>query len=38
VSRARDPEVTSALIAVCQQISTLLGYSTERASSARSGV
>jgi IclR family transcriptional regulator, KDG regulon repressor len=37
VSRARDPEVTSALIAVCQQISTLLGYSTERASSARSG-
>lgn len=37
VSRERDPEITEALIAVCKQISKLLGYSTERANTARSG-
>jgi IclR family transcriptional regulator, KDG regulon repressor len=37
VHRARDPEVTGALIAVCTQISKLLGYSTEHASTARIG-
>ncbi len=38
VRRARDPEMTAALVTVCRQISKLLGYSTERASFARSGV
>lgn len=37
VHRARDPEVTQALIAVSRQISKLLGYSTECASLARIG-
>ncbi len=37
VHRARDPEITGALIAVCRRISQLLGYSTERISFARSG-
>jgi len=37
VHRARDPEVTEALIGACKQISKLLGYSTERAIIARIG-